>query len=147
MLSQRRETLSQEESRTLKYVLFFLSFSGIENGLSGNFAQTYMIFKKIIFFIPKTTPPFGRLKYLKILSKSIVRFFLRIPTRSIVHPRKNVRPLTIEAAGILVKTEASAFLSAIQRHCPRPMDSRYCPRLADVHRTRTRAGALANWSM
>ena len=56
-------------------------------------------------------------------------------------------PQTDVRAVIFKNTGDSTFLSAIQRHCPRPMDSRYCPRLADVHRTRTRAGALANWSM
>jgi len=31
-------------------------FSGIENGFGGNFDHIYTIFKKNIFFVPKSTP-------------------------------------------------------------------------------------------
>jgi hypothetical protein len=106
-------------------------FSEIKNGFGGNFGHIYMIFKKNIFFIPKPHPHPGE-KYLRILSKSIVRIALRECTRSIVHPQQDSRPRTIVAAGILHKTGGSAFLSAIERQCTRPADSRMCPRTMDT---------------
>ena len=96
-------------------------------------------FSKKIFFLSRKPPPL----YLRACEQSIVRFFLRTCNRSIVHPRQNSRPRTIVAAGILTKTDASAFLSATDAHCPCTADSRMCLCAVNISHGRT----LANWSM
>lgn len=115
MLSQRRETLSKEESRTLKYVLFFLSFSGIENRLSGNFAQTIPKNKKIKFFFPKTTP------HSRECYKRYCQLFSQLSVQVYCLPLLNARPANRCAGRSFEPFRLSAKLSTARGHFEAPL--------------------------
>lgn len=85
-------------------------------------------------FFSRNTPGYP-VFYPRKSTKSIVRKISeKTPVKASI-PRKYSEPQTGGEPLAFIKTGGSAFLSAIQRHCPRSTDSRMCPLLADTRRS------------